>query len=173
MASHEHEHEDEHRDEEELWAMNSIQAFFDYYADLDYGDVRRNVSKVIRGRKKRDPIAYKMLGREFLQTVERGNPKTVDAYLEAGMPINYQDPVTKQSALHVAAAARAREAIRVLAKYPDCNYILRDRHGRLPSELAYVFGGDTALSRYLTIKEFKQAKSERCILKYRETLPLK
>jgi hypothetical protein len=59
----------------------------------------------------------------------------------------------------------------VLARQPDCNFILRDRHGRLPSELAYDFGNDPALSRYLTIKEFKQAKADNKILKYRKTLP--
>lgn len=143
----------------------------EYYCDLEYGDIRTKIKKVIHDGERRHPLAYKMLGREFLQAVERGNPATVEAYLEAGMPVNYQDSGTDQSALHVAAAARARQAIRVLAKQPGCNFILRDRHGRLPSEMAYAFGNDPALARYLTIREFKQAKAEGCILKYRETVP--
>jgi hypothetical protein len=139
--------------------------------DIRYSDVFQKVAAVTRISGYKDTVEYRLLGRDFLQAVKRGNPETVLAYLKAGMPVNYQDPKTKQAALHVAAACKAREAIRALASRPDCNFILRDRHGRLPSELAYEFGVDPALARYLTIKEFKQAKAEGCTLKYRKTLP--
>lgn len=135
-----------------------------------YSDIYEKVEAVTDIDDFSSTIEYKLLGREFLQAVKRGNPATVAAYLDAGMSVNYQDPRTKQTALHVAAACRARAAIRVLVKHPDCNFIIRDRYGRLPSELAYEFGADPVLARYLTIKEFKQAKVEKKILKYRTTL---
>ncbi|MGQ4878897.1 ankyrin repeat domain-containing protein [Billgrantia sp. LNSP4103-1] len=147
------------------------QEYLEYYCDLEYGDIRTKIKTVVHDKEGKHTLAYEMLGREFLQAVERGNPDTVEAYVEAGMPVNYQDVKTGQSALHIAAAARARQAVRVLARQPGCNFILRDRQGRLPSELAYAFGNDPALSRYLTIREFRQAKAENKILKYRKTLP--
>ncbi|MBS9405470.1 ankyrin repeat domain-containing protein [Halomonas sp. TRM85114] len=119
-----------------------------------------------------DEREMKLLGRAFFQAVERGNPDTVASYLEEGMPVNYQDPDTKQAALHVAAACKAREAVRVLARQPDCNFILRDRRGRLPSEMAYAFGNDPALARYLGNKERTQAEAQGLKLTYRRTLPV-
>jgi hypothetical protein len=49
-----------------------------------------------------DEFDRKRLGREFLRAVERGNPDTVTSWLEEGMPVNYQAPGSKQTALHVA-----------------------------------------------------------------------
>ena len=138
-----------------------------------YSDIYEKVKAVTSTDNFSSTIEYKLLGREFLQAVKRGTPATVAAYLDAGMPVNFQDPRTFQTALHVAAACRARAAIRVLVKHPDCNFIIRDRYGRLPSELAYEFGNDPALARYLTNKEFKYASAHRCALKYRETLSKK
>lgn len=118
-----------------------------------------------------DEFDRRRLGRKFLRAVGRGIPDIVASWLEEGMPVNYQDPGTKQAALHVAAGCQARYAIRVLAKQPDCNFLLRDRHGRLPSELAYAFGNDPALARYLGNKERKQAEAQGLKLTRRRTLP--
>ena len=100
------------------------------------------------------------LGREFLRACERGNPETIKIFLEAGMNVNYQDPQTGQAALHVASATKARAAIRVLLVAAQCDYLIRDKRGRLPSELAYLYGHDPALARLLGNKERKQAEAQ-------------
>ncbi len=100
------------------------------------------------------------LGGEFLQAAQRGNPATLEVFLHGGMPVNYQDPRTRQTALHTAAAAQAREAIRKLIAVPDCDFLIRDGQGRLASEHAYLFGRDPALARLLGNKERAQARAQ-------------
>jgi ankyrin repeat protein len=77
--------------------------------------------------------------------------------LEEGAPISMQDHGT---ALHYVAAYGARAALRVLLKSGECNYLVRDRKGRLPSQLAREFGHDDAMARLLIIKEMRQAQAE-------------
>ena len=103
--------------------------------------------------------AMNNLGREFLQAAERGNAPMVGAYIEEGFPPNFQDRLTLETALHISAAARARSVLRVLLDCGLCNFLLRDKGGRLASELAYLFGKDPAAARLLGIKESKQAEA--------------
>lgn len=100
------------------------------------------------------------LGREFLRAAERGNPRTLGIFLDKGMDINYQDSDSGQTALHAAAAAQARYAVRLLIAQDSCDFLLRDKQGRLPSELAYLYGRDPALARLLGNKERKQARAQ-------------
>ena len=53
-----------------------------------------------------------------------------------------------------------RKVLRVLVECGLCNFLLRDKGGRLASELAYLFGHDPAASRLLGIKERKQAEAQ-------------
>jgi Ankyrin repeats (3 copies) len=101
------------------------------------------------------------LGREFLRACERGNPETLKIFIEHEMPLDYQDPQTGQTALHAAAAAQARQAVRLLVSTRQCDYLIRDKQGRLPSEMAYLYGRDPALARLLGNKERKQAAMQR------------
>jgi ankyrin repeat protein len=64
-----------------------------------------------------------------------------------------QDPRTGQTALRVAAAAQARQVVRALLATGKYDFLIRDKHGRLASKLAYLYGDDPALARLLTIKE--------------------
>ena len=91
----------------------------------------------------RDDKDMNRLGREFLKAVERGNAPAVGAYIEEGFPPNYQDRQTEETALHISAGTRARKVLRVLIDCGLCNFLLRDKGGRLASELAYLFGRDT------------------------------
>ncbi len=104
--------------------------------------------------------AMKKLGREFLKAAERNNAPLVGAWLEEGFPANWQDRQTEETALHVSAAARARAVLRVLIESRLCDYLLRDKGGRLASELAYLFGRDPAVARLLGTKERKQAEAQ-------------
>lgn len=107
-----------------------------------------------------DDSAMISLGREFLKAARRGNPQMIGAFIEEGFPANYQSPQTGQSALHITAATKARMALRVLVGSGLCDYLLRDHQGRLASELAYLFGEDRAVTRWLRIHERKQAKAQ-------------
>jgi hypothetical protein len=108
----------------------------------------------------RDDRALNAIGREFLQAAERGNPQMIGAFIEEGFPANWQDPQTGQSALHVTAATKARRALRVLIGSGRCDYLLRDRQGRLASEMAYLYGEDSAVTRWLRIHERRQAAAK-------------
>ena len=108
----------------------------------------------------RDDRAMNGLGREFLKAAERGNAPMVGAFIEEGFPANYQDRQSDETALHVSAATRARKVLRVLIECGLCNFLLRDKGGRLASELAYLFGHDPAAARLLGIKERKQAEAQ-------------
>lgn len=100
------------------------------------------------------------LGREFLRACERGLPAAIRIFLNEGMPVNYQDSQTGQTALHAASATRAREAVRALLATGKCDFLIRDNKGRLSSEMAYLYGRDPALARLLGNKERKQAEAQ-------------
>ncbi len=100
------------------------------------------------------------LGREFLKAAERGNAPMLGAFIEEGFPANYQDRETEETALHITAAGRARKALLVLLACGLCNFLLRDKRGRLASEMAYLFGRDPAAARLLRLKERKQAEAQ-------------
>ena len=122
--------------------------------------LRERLSAHYSADKKTRQAGQTYIGREFLHACERGNPETIKIFLDCGMDVNYQDPQTGQAALHAASAARAREAVRVLLATGKCDYLIRDKKGRLPSELAYLYGRDPALARLLGNKERKQAEAQ-------------
>lgn len=101
-----------------------------------------------------------LLRTNFLQAAEQGNARKLAALLDQRFLVNYQDPETGEAALHIAAACRARKVIRVLINTRECNFLLRDRQGRLASELAYLYGDDPVLARFLGIKEERQARAQ-------------
>jgi hypothetical protein len=108
----------------------------------------------------REDKTTNVIGRQFLTAAERGNAPMVGAFIEEGFPVNYQDRLTLETALHISAAARARSVLRVLLACELCNFLLRDKGGRLASELAYLFGQDLAAARLLGIKERIQAEAQ-------------
>jgi len=74
--------------------------------------------------------------------------------------VNYPDPRTDAAALHYVAAQGARPAFRVLLKSGRCDFLIRDKRGRLASELAGVYGRDLAMERLLLKKEIAQARRQ-------------
>ena len=99
---------------------------------------------------------FERLGRDFVEAARDGDGDLVRAFMEEGFPIAYSDPRTGETALHAAAGSQARPAIRVLTQHwPD--FLIRDRSGRLASELAYLYGEDPAMAHMLGIKERKNA----------------
>lgn len=100
------------------------------------------------------------LGRTFLKAAEQGDADSLLAFIHEGFPVNYQDPRTGETALHIAAACQARPALRAILKTGECDFLIRDRQGRLSSEMAYVYGEDVAVARLLGNKERKQADAQ-------------
>lgn len=125
-----------------------------------HANLRAYVQTILQGDEAIKHSHGPRLYRDFLIATERGNPDTLRIYLDAGIDVNYQDPKTGQTALHVLAAAQARQAIRVLLASGKCDFLIRDKRGRLASELAYMFGEDPALARLLGNKERKQAEAQ-------------
>lgn len=117
--------------------------------------------------------AMMSLGREFLSAAARAVAPKAGAFIEEGFPVNYQDPLTGETALHAAAGANARDALRVLLASGRCNFLLRDKQGRLASELALLYGDDPATARLLGNKERIQAAAQGIKLtrRPRRTLP--
>lgn len=96
------------------------------------------------------------LGRDWLDAARHGENAALIAFIEEGFPIDYSDPRTGETALHAAAGSQARPAVRLLVhRWPD--FLIRDRRGRLASELAYLYGEDPAMARLLAIRERKFA----------------
>lgn len=110
------------------------------------------------------PIAFstdqlERLGEPFMAAAEYGDFAAVMVFLEEGFPVNHQDPATGETALHVAAASRARRVVAALLATERCDVLIRDRQGRLASELAYIDGDDPALARLLRTEERRQAQA--------------
>lgn len=70
------------------------------------------------------------------------------------------DPRTGANALHYIASGGARPALRALLKNGEWDYLVRDREGRLASEIADAYGNDPAMARLLSLKEARQAKAQ-------------
>lgn len=98
-------------------------------------------------------------GRRLLQAADTGDPARVQAALDAGASVNYADPRNGETALHIVAAGRARLALRVLMRQSDLKYSVRDRSGRLPSEIANLTI-DAAMGRLLMLKEAEEGRRE-------------
>lgn len=96
----------------------------------------------------------------FLRAAEQGDTRRLDQLIAKGVPVNSRDRATGGTALHYAAAHGARGTLRVLVKSKQCDFLIRDKRGRLPSELAGVYGRDPAMARLLLKKEVQQARTQ-------------
>jgi ankyrin repeat protein len=98
------------------------------------------------------------LGEKFLAAAEDADPEQLEALAAQNAPVNYRDPRTFATALHYVAAQGARPAFRALLKIGKCDFLLRDKWGRLASEMAGVYGRDLVMERLLQTKEIRQAR---------------
>jgi ankyrin repeat protein len=105
-----------------------------------------------------------MAGYALLRAAKDADEKGLQTLIEKGVPVNFQETTTGATALHYTAAYAARPAFRVLMASSACDFLIRDRKGRLASEMAGVFGDDPAMARLLRIKERKQAQGQGIVL---------
>jgi ankyrin repeat protein len=103
---------------------------------------------------------YTKAGVEFLKAAKRGDADRLKQLLDQDAPVNFLDRADHATALHYIAAYDARPALRVVLKSDKCDFLIRDRAGRLPSELAREYGRDGAMARLLLIKEMRQAQAQ-------------
>ena len=104
----------------------------------------------------------------FLRAAENGDAARLGELLARGVPVNSRDPDTGATALHYAAAQGARRALRVLLRDGGSDHLIRDKQGRLPSELAGLYGNDPAMARLLLRKEAEQARASGVRLRRRD-----
>jgi len=100
------------------------------------------------------------LSEPFFEALWRGDPEGLQSVLDKGFPINFRDPQTGATALHILASGGARPALRVLLRAGGCDFLVRDYKGRLASELAYLYGRDPAMARLLGNKERIQGEAQ-------------
>ena len=122
--------------------------------------LREDMRQLRRADEQTRELLMPSIGREWIEACRRGVAKTIQLFIDHGMDVNYLDPRTGESALHTAAGSGARQSVRILLRSGSCDFLVRDRAGRLPSECAYLFGGDVALARLLGNKERKQAAAQ-------------
>jgi len=99
------------------------------------------------------------LSRALLEAAQCGDANRIERLLADGAPVNPQDPSTGATPLHYAAAFRARPAFRTLLKSGKCDFLIRDRKGRLAWELASNTD-DSAMTRLLIRRTAKQAEAQ-------------
>lgn len=97
------------------------------------------------------------LGMEFLDTVNTGNFDRCMELLNSGVPVNFQHPRTRETALHIAAGNTGWAWIKALNEHKDINFLIRDRQGKLPWDNANFFALDPKLADYLAEKTRAQA----------------
>lgn len=102
------------------------------------------------------------LGLTFVKCGGRGDTPYGKAYLEAGLPVNFQHPVTGMTALHNACAhlVRPPDFVDMLLAVEDCDLLIKDNQGRIAYELAYRFCHDLDLAERVEQKTREQAEKE-------------
>ena len=91
-----------------------------------------------------------LANREFLAAVDIGDIDKVRRYLkDPAVNINYAEPETGLTALHIAAGRNAGAVMRLLVSTGKCDYTLKDTEGRTAATVAVVVGRNPAAGRYL------------------------
>ena len=97
--------------------------------------------------------------RELLGAIQKNSFGFIRYWLKKGANPNFQDD-SGMTALHHAAATGARTAIRLLVASGKCDYLIADKRGRYPSDLAIEWSRDFAVARLLTRKRLEQAHAQ-------------
>ena len=96
------------------------------------------------------------LGMAFLKSarVHTSDFEFFEAYIDAGLDVNFQDPRSEMTALHITAGQNGGEYVQKLINSKRCNYLISDRQFRLPHELATKFSGVSDIcSRLFKLQE--------------------
>jgi len=101
------------------------------------------------------------LGLTFLKCASQGDVPFGKAYIKAGLPVNFQHPVTGMTASHEACAhiVSPPDFVNMLLETEDCDWLIEDKQGRTPYELIYRFGYDLDLVDKVEQKTRAQAQT--------------
>jgi hypothetical protein len=99
------------------------------------------------------------LERELIEAVKTNSFQYTKAALKQGANPNFKDD-EGMTALHHAAAIGARTSLRMLVASGKCDYLIADKRGRFPSDLAIEWSRDFAVARLLTRKRLEQAHAQ-------------
>lgn len=100
------------------------------------------------------------LGLAFFEAAGYNDVPYGKAYIEAGLPVNFQHPVSGKTALHEACAHAVHpDFAYMLLETDDCDLLLKDKRGRLPYQLAYEFGRSIDLAAEIRKKTLQQASA--------------
>ncbi len=96
-------------------------------------------------------------GVHLIEAVKRGYLEPVQSLIAAGVNVNFRDRLMGATALHYAAAYRFHSALVSLIRSGRCDYLIRDKRGLYPSEVAYEIADDPRVGAILARKEARQA----------------
>jgi ankyrin repeat protein len=86
----------------------------------------------------------------FLDAAKLGDLPSFERFLkEGGIDINFAEPGTGLTALHIAAARSATAIVRRIAASGKADFALKDNKGRTAAFLAVTVARHAALGRYL------------------------
>ncbi len=108
------------------------------------------------------------LGKKFIQSLMDYDPHAIADCINADVDINYQDPETGMTALHLAVARQMVDVLKILFNREDLVYLVQDKNGKFPSQLAYEIVGNATLGERLMKRERQEAEAQE--LDYRELL---
>ena len=130
----------------------------------------------VADRIQQDMDRHSALSRQMFAAAKASDHKAIRRLAAQGASPSFFDQVTGATALHYVAAHGARHAFREILKAPNCDFLMRDGEGRLPSEVADTYGHDPAMARLLRRKEkalarerYGDGKALREALRFRPT----
>ena len=98
------------------------------------------------------------LGLAFFEAAGYNDVPFGEAYIEAGLPVNFQHPVSGKTALHETCAHAVHPDFGyMLLEAEDCDFLIRDKRGRLPYQDAYMFCRSVDLADKIRQKTLEQA----------------
>ncbi|MBM6395305.1 ankyrin repeat domain-containing protein [Ochrobactrum anthropi] len=97
-----------------------------------------------------DDAERRRLHAAFLEAVNIGDVDKVRQFLaNPAIDINYAEPGTGLTALHIAAGRNAVAVLRLLVRTGRCDLGIRDAQGRTAAVVAVTVGRNPAVGRYL------------------------
>ena len=103
------------------------------------------------------PEDRESFGVHLIEAVKGGYLEPVQSLIAAGVNVNFRDSRMGATALHYAAAYRFHSALVCLIRCGRCDYLIRDKRGMYPSEVAYEIADDPRAGAILAKMEARQA----------------
>ncbi len=100
------------------------------------------------------------LGMAFLHATSTADLDQMRELKEAGVPVKFQHPITKQTALHIATACASKGIVKFLVDTKECDYLLQDKFGKIPWENTYFFRSNPEIEQLVLEGTKAQAARE-------------